>query len=55
VLRDLERTLTDQEANQLRDRIYAAIHQGAAHQWADEHVPIDSIRWVTSAWTGSWR
>jgi phenylalanyl-tRNA synthetase alpha chain len=36
VLRDLERTLTDQEANQLRDRIYAAIHQGAARQWAVE-------------------
>ena len=34
VLRDLDRTLTDQEANSLRDRIYAAIHQGAEHQWA---------------------
>jgi phenylalanyl-tRNA synthetase alpha chain len=34
VLRDLDRTLTDQEANSLRDRIYAAIHQGSAHQWA---------------------
>jgi phenylalanyl-tRNA synthetase alpha chain len=34
VLRHLERTLTDAEANQLRDRIYAALHQGSAHQWA---------------------
>jgi phenylalanyl-tRNA synthetase alpha chain len=34
VLRDLERTLTDAEANSLRDRVYAAIHQGSHHQWA---------------------
>jgi phenylalanyl-tRNA synthetase alpha chain len=34
VLRHLERTLTDAEANALRDRVYAAIHQGSRHQWA---------------------
>jgi phenylalanyl-tRNA synthetase alpha chain len=34
VLRPLERSLTDEEANVLRDRIYAAIHQGTRHQWA---------------------
>jgi phenylalanyl-tRNA synthetase alpha chain len=34
VLRHLERTLTDAEANQLRDRVYAALHQGSADQWA---------------------
>jgi len=34
VLRHLERSLTDDEANSLRDRVYAAIHQGARHQWA---------------------
>jgi phenylalanyl-tRNA synthetase alpha chain len=34
VLRHLDRTLTDEEANRLRDRVYAAIHQGGAHQWA---------------------
>jgi len=34
VLRDLERTLTAPEANALRDRIYAALHRGSAHQWA---------------------
>lgn len=34
VLRCLERTLTDTEANELRDRIYGALHQGDAHEWA---------------------
>ena len=28
VLRDLERTLTDEDANQLRDRIYDSLHEG---------------------------
>jgi phenylalanyl-tRNA synthetase alpha chain len=36
VLRDLERTLTSEEANQLRDEVYAALHHGTAHQWATE-------------------
>lgn len=34
VLRGLDRTLTDREANVLRDRVYAAIHQGSVHQWS---------------------
>jgi phenylalanyl-tRNA synthetase alpha chain len=34
VLRHLERTLTDQEANRMRDQIYTALHRGSAHQWA---------------------
>ena len=34
VLRDLERTLTHAEADELRDAIYAALHRGHAHQWA---------------------
>ncbi len=34
VLRSTERTLTDGEANQLRDEVYAALHEGEAHQWA---------------------
>ncbi|MFG2696511.1 hypothetical protein [Kitasatospora sp. NPDC048407] len=34
VLRHLHRTLTDSDANTLRDRVYAALHQGTAHQWA---------------------
>ncbi len=34
VLRSLERSLTDLEANQLRDRVYAALHEGRRHEWA---------------------
>ncbi len=34
VLRRLDQTMTDAEANGLRDRVYAALHQGSAHQWA---------------------
>lgn len=34
VLRDLERTLTDHDANMLRDRVYGAVHRGAVYQWA---------------------
>jgi len=34
VLRCVDRTLTDAEANHLRDRIYLAIHEGRHHQWA---------------------
>jgi phenylalanyl-tRNA synthetase alpha chain len=32
VLRPVDRTLTDSEANLLRDRIYTALHQGTATQ-----------------------
>ena len=34
VIRDLDRTLSDTEANIIRDQIYEAIHQGNVHQWA---------------------
>jgi phenylalanyl-tRNA synthetase alpha chain len=34
VLRHPTRTLTADEANRVRDQIYAAVHQGHAHQWA---------------------
>ncbi|MGW3992888.1 PheS-related mystery ligase SrmL [Amycolatopsis sp. NPDC004772] len=34
VLRPLDRTLSDHEANVLRDRAYAALHRGSGHQWA---------------------
>ncbi|HEX7167808.1 MAG TPA: hypothetical protein VF230_12575 [Acidimicrobiales bacterium] len=34
VLRPIDRTLTDDDANDLRDRVYGAIHEGGAHQWA---------------------
>jgi phenylalanyl-tRNA synthetase alpha chain len=34
VLRDLTRTLTHREANELRDAIYAAVHEGERMEWA---------------------
>lgn len=34
VLRDLDRTLTAAAANALRDRIYAGLHEGSAHEWS---------------------
>ncbi|MCZ7526741.1 MAG: hypothetical protein M5U14_10405 [Acidimicrobiia bacterium] len=34
VLRPLDRTLTDTDANALRDRIYAALHRGSHHEWS---------------------
>ncbi|WP_020674287.1 hypothetical protein [Amycolatopsis nigrescens] len=39
VLRHLGRTLSDHEANVLRDRVYAALHRGGAHQWATGAPP----------------
>lgn len=34
VIRDLDRSLTAAEANQIRDQVYAALHRGDAWQWA---------------------
>ncbi|MBT2526338.1 hypothetical protein J7E91_13060 [Streptomyces sp. ISL-99] len=34
ILRPLHRTLTDHDANLLRDRDYAAVHRGSTSQWA---------------------
>ena len=34
VIRDLEHTLTSEEANELRDDIYEAIHEGTVKSWA---------------------
>ncbi|MDT7800729.1 MAG: phenylalanyl-tRNA synthetase alpha chain [Actinomycetota bacterium] len=34
VLRPMGTTLSDHEANVLRDRVYAALHRGSVHQWA---------------------
>jgi phenylalanyl-tRNA synthetase alpha chain len=34
VLRPLDRTLTDREANAVRDRVYAALHEGPHQEWA---------------------
>jgi phenylalanyl-tRNA synthetase alpha chain len=40
VLRDLEKTLTNEAANSLRDRIYLAIHQGTETQWAHQGASL---------------
>lgn len=34
VVRALDRTLTDADANRLRDQVYAELHQGAVSEWA---------------------
>ena len=34
VLRDLEKSLTSQAANALRDQVYRALHRGTEYQWA---------------------
>jgi phenylalanyl-tRNA synthetase alpha chain len=52
VLRHLERTLTSEEANSLRDRIYAAIHQGTRHQWAAAQRPLAAPHTRAAAGTG---
>jgi phenylalanyl-tRNA synthetase alpha chain len=36
VIRRLDQTLTDAQANDLRDRIYARLHRGTAWQWASD-------------------
>jgi phenylalanyl-tRNA synthetase alpha chain len=36
-IRDLERTLTADEANRLRDDVYAALHEGDVQSWASRH------------------
>jgi hypothetical protein len=36
VLPTLERRLTDSEADELRVRIYAALHRGGHQEWASE-------------------
>jgi phenylalanyl-tRNA synthetase alpha chain len=39
VLRALGRTLTSSDANRLRDRIYAVLHEGSVHHWAGDGPP----------------
>jgi phenylalanyl-tRNA synthetase alpha chain len=39
VLRDVSRTLTHGEANELRDEIYAAVHEGERQEWAARDSP----------------
>ena len=35
VIRPFHRTLSDSEANRIRNRVYAALHRGTAKQWAE--------------------
>ena len=35
VLRPVDHTLTDAEANHLRDSIYEALHRGTNNEWAE--------------------
>jgi len=35
VIRPFHRTLSDSEANRIRNRVYAALHRGNAEQWAE--------------------
>ena len=35
VLRHPTRTLTADEGNTIRNRVYAAVHEGDVHQWAE--------------------
>jgi phenylalanyl-tRNA synthetase alpha chain len=44
VLRKLDTTLTDAEANLLRDRIYQAVHRGTNQQWAARSACADPVR-----------
>jgi phenylalanyl-tRNA synthetase alpha chain len=39
-LRAVGRTLTDPEANRLRDAVYAAIHEGSRSEWACGAPPV---------------
>lgn len=39
-LRALGRTLTHEACNTLRDRVYAALHQGTVHTWASGKPPL---------------
>jgi phenylalanyl-tRNA synthetase alpha chain len=39
VIRPFDRTLTDAEANRVRDHVYAAVHRGRVHHWAGSGAP----------------
>jgi phenylalanyl-tRNA synthetase alpha chain len=40
VIRDLERTLTSGEANELRDAVYAILHEGTVRTWASKEMQL---------------
>ncbi len=49
VLRHPTRTLTSDEANRLRDELYAVLHEGTAHEWAVGKSPTGRREPATSA------
>lgn len=42
VIRDVARTLTSDEANAVRDRVYAALHEGTVAEWAGRRGVVGS-------------
>jgi len=40
VIRDLDRTLTSDEANELRDSVYAVLHEGSVRTWASKEMQL---------------
>jgi len=40
VIRDLDRTLTSAEANELRDAVYAVLHEGSVRTWASKEMQL---------------
>jgi phenylalanyl-tRNA synthetase alpha chain len=40
VIRDLDRTLTSAEANELRDAVYAVLHDGSVRTWASKEMQL---------------
>jgi phenylalanyl-tRNA synthetase alpha chain len=40
VIRDLQRTLTSAEANELRDAVYAVLHRGSVKTWASKEMQL---------------
>jgi len=40
VIRDLDRTLTSAEANELRDAVYAVLHAGSVSSWASKEMQL---------------
>jgi phenylalanyl-tRNA synthetase alpha chain len=40
VIRDLDRTLTSAEANELRDSVYAVLHEGSVRTWAAKEMQL---------------
>ena len=40
VIRDLQRTLTSHEANEIRDTVYGVLHEGSVNTWAARETQL---------------